>query len=592
MLLHPDHMTPPAGDARRQAKHLYWMCWSHVDIAAYLNVSASTVRSWCSRDKWDQASVLERMEGATEARYVGLVCKPVKSGSDYKEIDLLARQIGRMARIRRYEAPGGHEGDLNQRVGDRNKAASKARPERNHFDEAAIAKLEEAFRDGLFGYQVNWWNNSEERTREILKSRQVGATWYFAREALLKAVKTGRNQIFLSASKNQAHLFRQYMVAFAREACGVELTGDPITLSNGAIIYFLGTNARTAQGYHGDFYFDEFFWTFRFKELNRVASAMATHKHWKKTYFSSPSSVNHEAFPFWSGDAWNRLRPKEQRQSIDVSPLGLRNGAVGADRVWRNIVTVEDAAAHGCDLFDIEELRQEYSPPDFANLFMCEFIDDSMSVFPLAMLQPCMVDAYEEWQDFRPFSPRPYIGPVWVGYDPSLTGDAAALVVVAPPSIAGSGKFRVLEKHQFRGMDFADQAEAIRKITKKYQVTYIGIDATGIGQGVYQLVKAFFPTARAINYSAETKVGLVLKALDCVRRGRFEFDAGWTDLAAAFMAIRKALTASGRAVTYEAGRSEETGHADLAWATMHALANEPLEAGMVGGRVSRMEIFD
>ncbi|MBC0370870.1 terminase [Escherichia coli] len=31
---------------------------------------------------------------------------------------------------------------------------------------------------------------------------------------------------------------------------------------------------------------------------------------------------------------------------------------------------------------------------------------------------------------------------------------------------------------------------------------------------------------------------------------------------------------------YEASRSEEASHADLAWATMHALLNEPLTAGI------------
>ncbi|MCC3263181.1 terminase family protein, partial [Paenibacillus polymyxa] len=87
--------------------------------------------------------------------------------------------------------------------------------------------------------------------------RQVGATWYFAREALIDAVETGRNQIFLSASKAQAHVFKQYIIQFAREAADVELKGDPIVLPNGAHLYFLGTNARTAQSYHGNFYFDE-----------------------------------------------------------------------------------------------------------------------------------------------------------------------------------------------------------------------------------------------------------------------------------------------------------------------------------------------
>jgi hypothetical protein len=43
-------------------------------------------------------------------------------------------------------------------------------------------------------------------------------------------------------------------------------------------------------------------------------------------------------------------------------------------------------------------------------------------------------------------------------------------------------------------------------------------------------------------------------------------------------------------VTYDSGRSEATGHADLAWATMHALDNETLAGDVIGG-TSRMEIF-
>ena len=51
------------------------------------------------------------------------------------------------------------------------------------------------------------------------------------------------------------------------------------------------------------------------------------------------------------------------------------------------------------------------------------------------------------------------------------------------------------------------------------------------------------------------------------------------DILHSFMAIKRELTASGRNVTYAAGRSEESGHSDLAWATMNALSHEPLETG-------------
>lgn len=582
-------LAPPAHDQRRQAKFLYFMGWQVGDIAAFQGNPIPTVSSWKSRDRWDEAKPIDRVEGALESRLVQLIIKPQKSGHDFKEIDLLGRQVERLARVRRFEQPGGHEGDLNPRVGERNARAAASRPKRNHVTEEQAAKLAEVFRDSLFGYQLDWAAAGNERTRLILKSRQIGATWYFAREALLDAIETGRNQIFLSASKSQAHVFRQYILAFAKEA-GVELTGDPIVLSNGAILYFLGTNARTAQGYHGNFYFDEFFWTFRFKDLNNVASGMASHKKWRKTYFSTPSSVTHEAYRFFTGEAWNRLRAKADRQPIDVSAATLAAGARGPDRIWRQVVTILDAERGGCDLFDIEELRQEKSPDEFANLYLCQFVDDTLSVFPLALLDRCLVDAWVEWTDFKPLLARPFGQQVvWVGYDPSFTGDSAALVVIAPPDKPG-GKFRILEKHQFRGMDFAAQAAAIEKVCQRYVVGYIGIDATGMGLGVYQLVRQFFPNTKAIQYSPEVKTALVLKAYDVIRAGRLEYDAGWTDVTQSFMSIRKAMTASGRAVTYEAGRTEETGHADLAWAAMHALLNEPLEAASGGARRGFMEI--
>lgn len=38
---------------------------------------------------------------------------------------------------------------------------------------------------------------------------------------------------------------------------------------------------------------------------------------------------------------------------------------------------------------------------------MCQFVDDGASIFPLAMLQPCMVDSWVEWaEDYKPLYPR------------------------------------------------------------------------------------------------------------------------------------------------------------------------------------------
>jgi len=51
------------------------------------------------------------------------------------------------------------------------------------------------------------------------------------------------------------------------------------------------------------------------------------------------------------------------------------------------------------------------------------------------------------------------------------------------------------------------------------------------------------------------------------------------------------MTASGNRSTYEASRSEEASHADVAWAIMHALLNEPLTAASGGDNPSFMEFY-
>ncbi|QOZ83206.1 MULTISPECIES: terminase ATPase subunit family protein [Chromobacterium] len=579
----PDDLDP-----RRLAKHLYFQGWRVVRIAETLKQKPATIHSWKRRDQWDDTTPLERVDCALETRMIQLISMPTKGNSEYKELDALGRQMERLERVRRYRS-GGNEADLNPKVASRNAKPRKA-PEKNAISEEQQAKLVAAFLDKMFGYQKHWHRAGQtERIRNILKSRQIGATYYFAHEAFIDALQTGRNQIFLSASKAQAHLFRAYIVDFARDAADVELKGEVIKLPNGAELAFLGTNGRTAQGRSGNVYVDEVFWIPRYQELRKLVSAMASQKRFRMTYFSTPSAMSHEAYPFWTGEHYNKGRPKKDHIKLDVSHAALAGGLLCADGQWRQIVTIEDALRGGCDLFDLDRLRLEYSPEELLQLFYCQFIDDGASVFSFASLQRCMVDSWELWSDdFKPFALRPYgHRDVWLGYDPSESGDSAALVIVAPPLTPG-GKFRVLERMQFKGWDFAAQAKAIKDQCERYNVAYLGIDSTGLGSGVFQLVKQFRPDAVGLQYSLELKTKMVLKAMDVIHHGRLEFEASHTDIAASFLSIKKTSTASGRAVTFQAGRSEETSHADLAFAVMHTLINEPLE-GASGVSSSFME---
>lgn len=605
--------VPDRDQVRLEARSLYWRYWGVTQIVDELNrkygsssewepLKRPTVESWKQRGKWDEAPSILKIESCLEARFIALVDKDPKSGGDYKEIDLLGRQIANLARVRRYQAPGGHEGDLNPKIENRN-AGEKKKPRKNLIDRSMLEKLQEAFTSKLFQYQNDWRASSSLRTRFILKSRQIGATWYFAREALIHGLETGNNQIFISASRAQANIFRQYIVEFVQQAIGVKLEGDPIVVDRGEdedgntlepfTLYFLGTNYKTAQGYHGDVYIDECFWIHDFKRLNTVASAMAMQKRYRKTYFSTPSAYAHQAYELWSGERFNKRRAKTEKAKFDLSHDALKKGAVGPDKVYRQIVTILDAEAGGCDLFDLDELRIEYSPDEFDLLLLCQFMDDNSSMFPFNLLRPCMVDSWDAWEsDFRPFALRPFgDGEVWIGYDPqeSAAGDDGACVVMAPPKSKG-GKFRLLEKFRWKGLDFEEQAAKIIALLDRYNVGFIGIDTTGCGAAVWQLVVKKFPTARRYDYNVALKTAMVLKAKNVISNGRLEFDSGAIDIAQSFMAIQAELTASQRQVTYTASRAGDTGHADLAWAIMHVLFNEPLD-GALGNKKASVETF-
>ena len=596
-------------DPRRFAKFLYWSFWRLCDIAEFIGESENTLASWKRRDAWDVSSPLERAEGVVEARFITLVWKGLKDGRDFKEIDLLGRQMVTIARVRKFEGEGGHTGHLNDKVGNRNKG-EKAKPRRNVITEEQLEILRQRHLDEMFGYQREWHAVRHLRHRMILKSRQIGATFYFAREALIHAMETGNNQIFLSASKRQAHVFRKYIVDFARLTIGVELTGEEMMLDRGddpdtglplprPTLYFLGTNSRTAQSNNGDLYFDEFFWVHGFKTLEDVASGMASHKQFRLTYFSTPSSITDEAYPFWTGKAWNADRPKAERVDFDTTHKALKDGRLCEDGIWRQIVTIEDAAAKGCTLFDLVGLRLRKSAAAWANLYMCQFVDDSLSVFPMAALKPCQIE-HDAWPDINWTAQltgygRPYEGEVWLSYDPNGDGenaDNAGLVLVAPPATPGVGKFRIIYKHQFRGSDFTDQALRILELCDRYNVTKIDIDETGLGKAVLQLVKQKKPWARGHRYDPLTKTRMVHKALDVISKKRLEYLIDWLDLTSALMSIRRTLTGSGRHLTYEAPRTRQSGHGDLAWALFQALDNEPLEAAIGVTHQSRVRIFN
>ena len=118
-------------------------------------------------------------------------------------------------------------------------------------------------------------------------------------------------------------------------------------------------------------------------------------------------------------------------------------------------------------------------------------------------------------------------------------------------------------------------SERIRELVGRYNFQHIGVDVTGPGIGVFEQIRSFFPQATPILYSVQTKAQLVLRAKELIEEHRLQWDASQNDIAHAFLTIRQGTTDSGQ-ITYSASRTSSTGHADVAWAIMHALEAKPL----------------
>lgn len=581
-----------SADSKRQAQVMYFSGYKIAEISRQLNIPASTIASWKEREKWDDLAPVGRVELTLESRLNLLILKDNKSGSDYKEIDLLSRQMERMARVKKYSFGDGNETDLNPKLKNRN-TGERRKPEQNAISQEQEELLINGFLGGMFQYQRIWHDAKKHRIRNILKSRQIGATYYFAHEAFIDALTTGHNQIFLSASKKQALQFRSYIVSYAKQTADVDLKGETIKLPNGAELIFLGTNSATAQSYHGNLYFDEIFWVPKFDVMRKVASGMAAQKMYRQTYFSTPTTIAHPAYAFFSGKAFNRGRAKADKVEIDISHENLRTGKLCADRQWKQIVTIHDALEGGCNLFNLEDLLAENSKEEFEQLFLCQFADDNSSAFKFADLQLCQVDSFEEWHDFKPFYQRPFGNrEVWLGYDPAFTGDRAALAIVAPPRVEG-GDYRVLHKQTFHGMDYETQASRIKQFCDDYNVSRIVIDKTGMGSGVFQEVKKFYPTVQGLDYNADLKNEMVLKTQNLIQKRRLKFDSGDNDIVTSFMTVKKRITGTGR-MTYVSDRSEGASHGDLSWAIMNCILNVPYGNGgdVVGNSQTTIFTFE
>ncbi|RUR96448.1 terminase large subunit domain-containing protein [Pectobacterium polaris] len=233
------------------------------------------------------------------------------------------------------------------------------------FTPSQIDDLHTAIERFTFPHQAVWQRVGKLNVdRTITKARQIGATAFFAREALLDALTTGRNQIFYAPTTGGAQQARAHMQAAAWQV-GVNLSTNAAghVLLQDSQISFLGEKSHCAV-YSGNVYVDEFPWFKNPRAAFLIAKSMSMHKQHRRTLYGSVSD-NYSAFRVWRGD-FSRLEHPQPA-------LFMPGSSFGADGVWRQSLTLEQAAAQGCDLHDIEEIKRECTPAEYRQFFECDW---------------------------------------------------------------------------------------------------------------------------------------------------------------------------------------------------------------------------
>ena len=211
------------------AKFLYLKKYTPKEIAAELGLNSTRpIYYWAEKYQWRNLISESGIEELIALRIITLTERENKSDQEIKELEALIdkdlqykkQRAASVAKAKsavemRDVSAGGAGGFADSGDGQpERKRKGNVKNDISHI----TPEMCQPFIDSLFGYQKHLRNNKHHDIRNLLKSRQIGATYYFSFEALEDAIFSGDNQIFLSASKRQAEIFKTYIIKMARQS--------------------------------------------------------------------------------------------------------------------------------------------------------------------------------------------------------------------------------------------------------------------------------------------------------------------------------------------------------------------------------------
>ena len=499
---------------KQQAYFRYVAGDSTSEIALTIGCTARTVRNWVKNGGW-KAELNDKRETlqGLEAQILRLSKRKNLTNAAAQRLAMLTKSLERMK-----------------------KTAPKPKPRpivmgAMHSD--ALARVLEP-QYGLYQYQSEFLQDNS-RFRCVLKARQTGFS-YVVGLAVLLALMAGRPQIVVSASETQAQIILNYVRVHAgRLGVVIEKDKSRELIINGTSVVAVTTNFRTAQGWAGDVWFDEFAWVRQQQMLWASIVPSITAVGGRVTVFSTP---------FLPGSLFWEIATNHNEKYSYFS---------------RTTLTINDAMDQGMDIpGGLDELRMLFDSESWAMFYECQWAEDGSSLLSWNLLH-ALTDPHLDISRF---------GRLQGGVDVGRINDRTAIALIGQEMAKHKhDKWRdifALTHHEMHHkMPFNQQLSTVMALDNRLDIEKWRIDKTGLGFQLAEDLERKSPERfEGVWFSAQRKAKLALNLLKLAEEKRLILPNDPSVLAQ-MHSVKKII--SGNSIKYDAQRNDE-GHGDMFWA--------------------------
>ncbi|MFQ5423606.1 MAG: terminase large subunit domain-containing protein [Phycisphaerae bacterium] len=380
-------------------------------------------------------------------------------------------------------------------------------------------------------------------------ARQTGKSFTFSLRRVLRGLQRRRDQVILSAGERQS---REVMERIRMHCAALRIWTEPsgdgwwrdtsirqmeLRLPGGVRIIGLPANPRTARGFTGDVFLDEFA---MHADDDAIWAALFP------TLLRGEGELDVASTPRGQRNVFHRLR---------------RNAAFA-----HSTVTLTDATAAGLKVDPVAMRAAIDDDLAWRQEFCCEFVDEATSFMPFDLIRACQDPRLKTAVDWKRLEQRRT--EATVGVDVGRYRDLTAIWIwerIGPASAGEPGLYVTRGVVVLDAAPFVEQEAVIARVLDLPAVRRCCIDATGLGLPLAERLAERFGEHRVegVTFTAAVKSELAGAVRVLAERGALRIPPD-DRIADDWHALSRIVTSAGH-VRFDADRSCG-GHGDRFWA--------------------------